>query len=81
MIEGIDKLDSHSVRFRLKSPNVTFLSYFAMSFAGIHSAEYAAQLLAAGQANAINNRPVGTGPFKFKSYKKDDVVRMLPHEG
>ena len=81
MIEGIDKLDSHTVRFRLKSPNVTFLSYFAMSFAGIHSAEYAAQLLAAGQANAINNRPVGTGPFKFKSYKKDDVVRMLPHEG
>ena len=24
MIEGIDKLDSHTVRFRLKSPNVTF---------------------------------------------------------
>lgn len=80
MIEAIDKLDDYTVRFRLKSPNVTFLSYFAMSFAGIHSAEYAAQLLAAGQAPAINNRPVGTGPFKFKSYKKDDVVRMLPHE-
>lgn len=81
MIQGIDKLDPYTVRFRLKSPNVTFLSYFAMSFAGIHSAEYAAQLLAAGQAQAINNRPVGTGPFKFKSSKKDDVVRMLPHEG
>ena len=80
MIEGIDKLGDHEVRFRLKSPNVTFLTYFAMSFAGLHSAEYAAQLLAAGQASAINNRPVGTGPFKFKSYKKDDVVRMLPHE-
>ena len=80
MIEGIDKLDNHTVRFRLKAPNVTFQTYFAMSFAGIHSAEYAAQLLAAGQASAINNRPVGTGPFKFKSYKKDDVVRMLPHE-
>ena len=80
MIEGIDKLDATTVRFRLKAPNVTFQTYFAMSFAGIHSAEYAAQLLAAGQANAINNRPVGTGPFKFKSYKKDDVVRMLPHE-
>ena len=80
MIEGIDKLDSHTVRLRLKSPNVTFLSYFAMSFAGIHSAEYAAQLLAGGQAHAINNRPIGSGPFKFKSYKKDDVVRMLPHQ-
>ena len=80
MIEGIDKLGDYELRFRLKSPNVTFQTYFAMSFAGIHSAEYAAQLLATGQANAINNRPVGTGPFKFKSYKKDDVVRMLPHE-
>jgi ABC-type transport system substrate-binding protein len=81
MIAGIDKLDDYRVRFRLKTPNVTFQTYFAMSFAGIHSAEYAAKLLAAGQASAINNRPVGTGPFKFKSYKKDDVVRMLPHEG
>ena len=81
MIEGIDKIDDYTVRFRLKAPNVTFQTYFAMSFAGIHSAEYASQLLAAGQANAINNRPVGTGPFKFKSYKKDDVVRMLPHAG
>ncbi len=81
MIEGIDKLDDHTVRFRLKAPNVTFQTYFAMSFAGIHSAEYASQLLATGQANAINNRPVGTGAFKLKSYKKDDVVRMLPHEG
>ena len=81
MVEGIDKLGDYEVRFRLKSPNVTFQTYFAMSFAGIHSAEYASQLLATGQANAINNRPVGTGPFKLKSYKKDDVVRMLPHEG
>jgi peptide/nickel transport system substrate-binding protein/dipeptide transport system substrate-binding protein len=81
MIEGIDRVDDMTVRFRLKQPNVTFLSYFAMSFAGIHSAEYAARLLAEGRANAINNQPVGTGPFKFKSYRKDDVVRMLPHEG
>lgn len=81
MIEGIDRLDEHQVRFRLKAPNVTFLSYFAMSFAGIHSAEYAQQLLNAGRATAINNQPVGTGPYKFKSYRKDDVVRLLPHEG
>lgn len=81
MIEGIDRVDDHQVRFRLKTPNVTFLTYFAMSFAGIHSAEYAQQLVNAGRATAINNQPVGTGAYKFKSYRKDDVVRLLPHEG
>lgn len=81
MIAGIDRIDEHTVRFRLKSPNVTFLSTFAMSFAGIHSAEYAAKLLAEGRASAVNNQPVGAGPYKLKSYRKDDVVRLLPHEG
>ena len=81
MIDGIDRVDELTVRFRLKTPNVTFQTYFAMSFTAIHSAEYAAKLLAEGRAQAINNLPVGAGPFKFKSYRKDDVVRMLPHEG
>ncbi len=81
MLEGIDRVDDHTVRFRLKTPNVTFLSYFAMSFAGIHSAEYAAKLMAEGRASAINNLPIGAGPYKFKSYRKDDVLRLLPHEG
>jgi ABC-type transport system substrate-binding protein len=79
MIAGIDKLGPHEVRFRLHTPNVNFLSYFAASFAGIHSAEYAAQLLREGRASAINNQPVGTGPWRLKSYRKDDVLRLQPH--
>jgi ABC-type transport system substrate-binding protein len=81
MIAGIDKLGPMVVRFRLHQPNVNFLGYFAGSFAGIHSAEYAAQLLAAGKASSINNLPVGTGPWQFKSYRKDDVLRLKPHPG
>ncbi|MGQ5521644.1 ABC transporter substrate-binding protein [Chitinimonas sp. PSY-7] len=76
MLAGVDKVDDYTVRFRLKSPNVTFLDYFAMSFAGIQSAEYATQLLAKGQAANINNYPIGTGPYRFKSYRKDDVLRL-----
>ena len=79
MIAGIDRVSDHEVRFRLHQPNVNFLSYFAGSFAAIHSAEYAAQLLAQGRASAINNQPVGTGPFRFKSYRLDDVLRLQPH--
>ena len=79
MIASIDKLGPLQLRFVLHKPNVNFLSYFAGSFAAIHSAEYAAQLLAQGRASAINNQPVGTGPWRFKSYRKDDVLRLQPH--
>jgi peptide/nickel transport system substrate-binding protein/dipeptide transport system substrate-binding protein len=79
MVAGIDKLGPMEVRFRLHRPNVNFLGYFAGSFAGIHSAEYAAQLLAQGRASSINQLPVGTGPWQFKSYRKDDVLRLKPH--
>jgi ABC-type transport system substrate-binding protein len=76
MIVAIDKLGEHEVRFRLREPNVNFLTYFAGSFAAVHSLEYANQLLAQGRASAINNQPVGTGPYRFKSYRKDDVLRL-----
>ena len=79
MIAGIDRVSATQVRFRLHKPNVNFLSYFAGSFAAVHSAEYAAQLLAQGRASAINNQPIGTGPYRFKSYRKDDVLRLQPH--
>lgn len=81
MIAGIDRVGDHEVRFRLHLPNVNFLGYFASSFAAVHSAEYAAQLLAQGRASAINNQPVGTGPYQFKSYRKDDVLRLIAHPG
>ena len=81
MVAGIDRLGDHQVRFRLHRGNVNFLSYFAGSFAAIHSAEYAAQLLAAGRASAINNQPIGTGPYQFRSYRKDDVLRLQAHPG
>ncbi|MBH9552595.1 ABC transporter substrate-binding protein [Inhella gelatinilytica] len=80
-IARIEKLDAHRVRFTLREPNVTFLSTFAMSFAGIQSAEYAAQLLREGKASQINRLPVGTGPYQFRRYEKDHVVRMQAHPG
>ncbi|MDC8772038.1 ABC transporter substrate-binding protein [Roseateles albus] len=76
LLEGIDRIDDHTVRFRLKAPNVTFAANFAMAWAGIHSAEYAAQLLSLGRASQINTQPIGTGPYRFKSYAKDHVLRM-----
>jgi ABC-type transport system substrate-binding protein len=79
MIAGMDRLGEFEVRFRLHRANVNFLAYFAASFAAIHSAEYAAKLLTEGRAAAINNQPIGTGPYRFKSYRKDDVLRLQAH--
>lgn len=76
MVERLDKLDDHTVRFTLRRPNVTFLSNLAMAWAGIQSAEYGAQLLKTNRANDIDHFPVGTGPYRFVSYRKDDAVRM-----
>ncbi|WP_222613814.1 ABC transporter substrate-binding protein [Undibacterium seohonense] len=75
-ISSIKKIDQRTVDFELKTANAAFLSYFAMAFSAIHSAEYAQQLLLKKRAADINNYPIGTGPYRFRSYKKDDVIRM-----
>ncbi len=80
-IAAIEKIGPYEIEFRLREPNVTFVSYFAMSFAAIQSAEYAEQLLREQRPHAINNEPVGTGPYRFRSYVKDEVIRMQPHPG
>ncbi|MDC8786615.1 ABC transporter substrate-binding protein [Roseateles koreensis] len=76
MLAGIDRVDDRTVRFRLHNPNITFATNLAMAWASIQSAEYGAQLLQQGRASQINNQPVGTGPYRFKSYAKDNVLRL-----
>ncbi|MGN8276342.1 ABC transporter substrate-binding protein [Pseudomonas sp. SMV71] len=74
-ITKIEKVDDHTVKFTLKDVDAAFIQNMAMSFASIQSAEYAAQLLKDGKAPDINQKPVGTGPFVFKSYQKDSNIR------
>lgn len=75
LIDSVQKLDPNTVKIRLKERNATFLTFFAMGFAGMQSAEYAQQLLQAGKPAQINLQPIGTGPYRFKSYAKDSTVR------
>ncbi|WP_374325586.1 ABC transporter substrate-binding protein [Aquipseudomonas alcaligenes] len=75
-IAKVEKLDDHSVRFTLNSVDAAFIQNLAMSFASIQSAEYADQLLKAGKAADINQKPIGTGPFVFKRYQKDAQIRF-----
>ncbi|MEN2427844.1 ABC transporter substrate-binding protein [Chromobacterium vaccinii] len=75
LIESVRKVDEHTLQIRLKERNAPFLTFFAMGFAGIQSAEYADQLLKAGKPQQINLLPIGTGPYRFKSYAKDAIIR------
>ena len=75
-VENIEALDPYTVRFTLKTVDAPFLQQIAMPFASILSAEYTDQLLKAGKASDINLFPVGTGPFIFRSYTKDDTIRF-----
>lgn len=79
LIDSVQKVDDHTVRIRLKERNATFLTFFAMGFAGMQSAEYADQLLKAGKPQQLNLLPIGTGPYRFKSYAKDAIIRYEAH--
>ncbi|QQQ49779.1 ABC transporter substrate-binding protein [Pseudomonas syringae] len=74
-ITKIEKIDDHTVKFVLGKVDAAFIQNMAMSFASIQSAEYAAKLLKEGKPELINQQPIGTGPFVFKSYQKDSNIR------
>ena len=67
------------VRFELNRPDSSFLSNLATDFAAILSAEYASQLLQQGTPERIDSYPVGTGPFRFREYQKDVLIRYYRH--
>ncbi|WP_054284775.1 ABC transporter substrate-binding protein [Gulbenkiania mobilis] len=79
LIKDVKKVDDNTVRFELNYPESTFLSTLTMGFASIYSAEYAQQLQAGGRQAELNQKPVGTGPFVFRSFQKDTVVRYAPN--
>ncbi|KQB52308.1 peptide ABC transporter substrate-binding protein [Pseudomonas endophytica] len=74
-IKSIEKIDDNTVTFTLNKVDAAFIQNLAMSFASIQSAEYADKLLKAGTPTDINQKPIGTGPFIFKSYQKDSNIR------
>ena len=76
LIKNIVKVNTHTVQFILSQKDSTFLPNMAMEFAGILSKEYANQLSQAKKMENMDFKPVGTGPFIFKKYIKDSLVRL-----
>ena len=75
LLKSIEKLDDYTIRFTLTEPQSPFLANLAMDFAAIQSKEYADALLKAGKQDAIDQEPIGTGPFELVQYQKDATIR------
>ena len=75
LVGAVEKVDDYTVKLKLTRPEAPMIANLGMDFASILSAEYADQLAASGNMEDLNQKPVGTGPFKFQVYQKDAVIR------
>ncbi len=73
-LQSIDKTDDYTVVLKLKAPLAPLLPSLSMQPFSILSAEYAAALQKSGKLDALDQQPIGTGPFSFVSYQKDAVI-------
>ncbi|MGB2551966.1 ABC transporter substrate-binding protein [Campylobacter sp. MOP51] len=80
IVKDVVKVDKYTVKFLLKKPEAPFLANIAMDFAGILSKEYAEELMKNGKAEDLNRLPVGTGPFVFEKWIKDDRVILTANK-
>ncbi len=81
IIDTIEKVDDHTVVFKLKQANAPFIANMAMDFATILSGEYGDVMLKAGSPEKVDQEPIGTGPFTFVTYQKDAVIRFKAFDG
>ena len=77
LIQSVKKLDDYRVQIVLSQPEAPFLANLAMGFMSILSEEYANWLRKEGRAEDLDRLPIGTGPFIFKKYVKDTLIRYV----
>ena len=68
-VSGLQALDRHTLRIRLKEPDNNFLFYMATSASGVVAREVIEAY--PGQAG---NHPIGTGPFLVEEWKRSDRI-------
>lgn len=77
-VEGIDTPDDTTVVFRLRRPHAALLRQLDVTEAPI----LPRHIYAEGDPNRhpANLRPVGSGPFRFESYRRDDSIAMVRND-
>lgn len=80
VVKKIQKLDDYTIKITLNNPEAPFLSYIASHFMSIMSKEYGEKVLAMGKPQFFDMKPIGTGPFIFKKYIQDNLIRYNSHK-
>jgi ABC-type transport system substrate-binding protein len=74
IVKDVIAVDKYTVKITLKKVEAPFIANLAMEFSMILSNDYAMELLKKGKQNTLSTKPVGTGPFILKKWKKDDKI-------
>lgn len=77
LVERVEAVTPHTVRFTLTQPNASFLSIIASQFAVIHSAEYAQFLQQTGQLEKFSTHPIGTGAYQLEKYQPHQFIKLI----
>lgn len=80
LIASIERINGYRIEITLNQPQSSFLANLATDFAAILSKEYADNLQVSGQLKRIDTQPIGTGPFRFVSFRQDSYIRYHKHE-
>ncbi|WP_216831596.1 ABC transporter substrate-binding protein [Alkalihalobacterium elongatum] len=75
VIEEINVLGDHEIEFVLNKPLGSFIQNMGMSYFAITSPAAFEE-----HGSTINENPVGTGPFKFVSWTRDDSIVLEKNE-
>ncbi|MCD7772928.1 MAG: ABC transporter substrate-binding protein [Ruminococcus sp.] len=73
-VSGVEVVDEYTVNITLSQPSTPFLANLAMVFGAPMVSPTAAE------EGDLMNEPVGTGPYKFVEWKKDQYVKLEANE-
>src|SRR5690606_10261885 len=75
LIEYVKANGDYELEIKLKRKTAPFLSYLAISMFGIASPAAIEEY-----GETLNENPVGTGPFKFESWNRNDTITLAKNE-
>lgn len=75
IIDTVKALDEHTFEIKLKKPSAALLNNLAMTAFSIASPSAIEK-----EGDKFGENPVGTGPFKFKSWNRNDSIELTKNE-